>query len=56
MGLIARVLRLFVGHADDGAPERLPSPDELVLLARRMARSTRNSSASCWQRRGSTRW
>jgi Putative prokaryotic signal transducing protein len=34
MGIISRILGLFVAHADDGAPVRLPSPDELVLLSR----------------------
>jgi Putative prokaryotic signal transducing protein len=34
VGIIDRVLRLFVARSDDGAPERLPSLDELVLLTR----------------------
>ncbi len=33
MGLISGILRLFV-RAGAGAPTRLPSPDELALLAR----------------------
>jgi hypothetical protein len=33
MGIISRILRLFVNPPDD-APTRLPSPDELALVAR----------------------
>ena len=34
MGIISRILGLFVGRADEDAPARLPSPDELALLTR----------------------
>jgi hypothetical protein len=34
MGLVSRILGWFTARSDDGAPVRLPSPDELVLAAR----------------------
>jgi hypothetical protein len=34
MGIISRILGWLARRPDDGAPVRLPSPDELVLLAR----------------------
>lgn len=34
MSIISRVLGWLAGRPDDGAPVRLPSPDELFLLAR----------------------
>jgi hypothetical protein len=34
MGILSRILDRLVGRAEGGAPARLPSPDELALVAR----------------------
>jgi hypothetical protein len=34
MGILSRILDRLVSRAEDRAPARLPSPDELVLVAR----------------------